>query len=170
MAAERFEELRQFGEVEHEAAGRFVAGKFLGFVEQAGVLNVGIEGVMLSGAFGMALGLNVTGNLYSALGIAIAVHLGQGFLRAVAWRQIVAAAVPGARVRLRTAWAAQLAGNGVNAVVPVRGGDLLSSALVFAGTLLAMGPRHFAAVNVALVLAWMAIAWAIAREHRKRAG
>lgn len=50
----------------------------------------------------------------------------------------------------------------------VRGGDLLSSALVYIGAQLALGPRHFAAVNLALVVVWIALAWGIAREHRKR--
>lgn len=51
--------------------------------EQAGVLNVGIEGVMAGGYFGMALGLNYTGNLYSALLIAIGIGFVCGIILSV---------------------------------------------------------------------------------------
>ncbi|NOT33271.1 MAG: hypothetical protein HOP12_03780, partial [Candidatus Eisenbacteria bacterium] len=51
----------------------------------------------------------------------------------------------------------------------VRGGDLLSTALVFIGAQYALAPRAFAAINLVLVMAWLAIAIGIAREHRKRA-
>ena len=49
----------------------------------------------------------------------------------------------------------------------VRGGDLLSTGLVFLGTRLAMSTRDFAAVNVGLVLVWLTIVALIAGEHRK---
>jgi AAA family ATP:ADP antiporter len=49
-----------------------------------------------------------------------------------------------------------------------RGGDLLSSGLVFAGSLLALATRQIAAINLALVVAWIAIVAWIAAEHRTR--
>jgi ATP:ADP antiporter, AAA family len=53
----------------------------------------------------------------------------------------------------------------------VRSGDLLSAALVFVGTTwLALAPRHFAMVNVALVLVWLAIAAAAGRTFQERSG
>ncbi len=50
----------------------------------------------------------------------------------------------------------------------VRAGDLLQAALVFAGThWLALSVRGFALVNVAMTLAWLAVAFAILRENRR---
>jgi ATP:ADP antiporter, AAA family len=48
----------------------------------------------------------------------------------------------------------------------VRTGDMLQAAVVFIGTMLAFGVRSYALVNVALVLVWIGLAVAIAREHR----
>jgi AAA family ATP:ADP antiporter len=49
----------------------------------------------------------------------------------------------------------------------VRFGDFLQAAVVFIGTALAFGVRHFALLNIAFVIAWLFVARAIAREHRK---
>jgi AAA family ATP:ADP antiporter len=48
----------------------------------------------------------------------------------------------------------------------VRAGDMLQAAVVFIGTMLAFSIRGYALVNVALVLVWIGLAVAIAREHR----
>jgi AAA family ATP:ADP antiporter len=48
----------------------------------------------------------------------------------------------------------------------VRAGDMLQAAVVFLGTMLAFGIRGYALVNVALVIVWIGLAVAIAREHR----
>jgi AAA family ATP:ADP antiporter len=48
----------------------------------------------------------------------------------------------------------------------VRAGDMLQAAVVFAGTMLALGIRGYALVNVVLVVVWIGLAVAIAREHR----
>ena len=48
----------------------------------------------------------------------------------------------------------------------VRTGDLLQAAVVFVGTMLAFSVRSYAIVNVVLVLVWIGLAMAIAREHR----
>lgn len=48
----------------------------------------------------------------------------------------------------------------------VRMGDLLSAALVFAGGLLALGPREFAGINLGLILGWLLVVFALARRHR----
>jgi uncharacterized membrane protein YbhN (UPF0104 family) len=59
-----------------------------------------------------------------ALLIALAFGLSNLLLRSTAWRNILAAAHPGVRVRWRSITGAYLAGAGVNAVVPARGGDV----------------------------------------------
>ena len=48
----------------------------------------------------------------------------------------------------------------------VRAGDMLQAAVVFIGTMLAFSIRGYALVNIALVLVWIGLAVAIAREHR----
>jgi AAA family ATP:ADP antiporter len=49
----------------------------------------------------------------------------------------------------------------------LRTGDMLSAAVVFAGTTLAFTVRNYALLNVVVVVVWLVIAVAIAREHRK---
>ena len=48
----------------------------------------------------------------------------------------------------------------------VRAGDMLQAGVVFVGTTLAFSIRSYALVNVTLVLVWIGLAVAIAREHR----
>jgi AAA family ATP:ADP antiporter len=49
-----------------------------------------------------------------------------------------------------------------------RGGDVMSALTVFVGsTILALGIRGFAIINIVLVLGWLVIAFLIAREHRR---
>jgi AAA family ATP:ADP antiporter len=49
----------------------------------------------------------------------------------------------------------------------VRMGDVLSAALVFVGTTLVVLPaRGFAAVNAALVLVWLVLAWRVGRRYK----
>jgi len=50
----------------------------------------------------------------------------------------------------------------------VRAGDVLSAGLVFVGTsLLAFSTKHFALVNIVLVLVWLVLAVLIGRENRR---
>ncbi len=51
----------------------------------------------------------------------------------------------------------------------LRTGDMLSAAVVFAGTALAFSVRQYALLNLVVVAAWLVVAVAIAREHRKLA-
>lgn len=62
---------------------------------------------------------------FEFLAIGIAFHLGRPFALSRAWRNAVQAAYPEIHVRWRTMLGAQLAGVGVNAIVPARGGDVL---------------------------------------------
>lgn len=67
---------------------------------------------------------------WTALGIAVLLHVLRLCARVVAWRAILAAAYPGKRVPLGGAFGAYVAGVGVNSVIPARGGDLLKLVLV----------------------------------------
>jgi len=70
---------------------------------------------------------------WHALAIAFAFHLAKVLARTRAWRNIVAAAYPEATVRWRTAFGAYVAGVGVNAVLPARGGDVVKLYLLKRG-------------------------------------
>ena len=64
------------------------------------------------------------------LGYAIACHIVKLVFRAGAWRAIVNAAYPEARLKFRSAFGAYIAGVGVNSIVPARGGDVVKLYLV----------------------------------------
>ena len=57
------------------------------------------------------------------IAVALVFHLGNLGFRALAWRAILAAAYPGARIRLLDVGAAYAAGVALNAYVPARGGE-----------------------------------------------
>ncbi|HEU0304336.1 MAG TPA: lysylphosphatidylglycerol synthase transmembrane domain-containing protein [Gaiellaceae bacterium] len=67
---------------------------------------------------------------WTPLAIALALQLVRLFLRAVAWRSIIAAAFPGTRVPLGRVTGAYFAGVGVNSIAPARGGDVVKLVLV----------------------------------------
>ena len=62
--------------------------------------------------------------------LALLFYVANLLLRATAWRNILIAARPTERFRWRTVTGAYLAGVGVNAIVPARGGDLIKIYLV----------------------------------------
>ncbi|HZU21110.1 MAG TPA: lysylphosphatidylglycerol synthase transmembrane domain-containing protein [Gaiellaceae bacterium] len=64
------------------------------------------------------------------LAYALGCHVAKLLFRAGAWRAIVDAAYPDARLKYRTAFGAYVAGVGVNSVVPARGGDVVKLYLV----------------------------------------
>jgi uncharacterized protein (TIRG00374 family) len=64
------------------------------------------------------------------LGYAIACHIIKLVFRAGAWRAIITAAYPEARLKFRSAFGAYIAGVGVNSIVPARGGDVVKLYLV----------------------------------------
>jgi uncharacterized membrane protein YbhN (UPF0104 family) len=64
------------------------------------------------------------------LGIALGFHLARLLVRTPAWRNIVLASYPEVKIPRRTVIGAYLAGVGVNAILPARGGDLLKLYLV----------------------------------------
>jgi len=57
--------------------------------------------------------------------VAVACHVARLWIRARAWRAIVASAYPEVRVPRRSVFGAYVAGVGVNAVMPARGGDFV---------------------------------------------
>jgi len=59
------------------------------------------------------------------LTLALGLHVVKTMCTSRAWRNVIAAAYPDERVRWRSIWGAYLAGVGVNAIVPARGGDVL---------------------------------------------
>jgi uncharacterized membrane protein YbhN (UPF0104 family) len=63
------------------------------------------------------------------LALAIGCHLLKLACTSRAWRNVLAAAYPDENVRWRRIWAAYVAGVGVNAVIPVRGGDAVKLVL-----------------------------------------
>jgi uncharacterized membrane protein YbhN (UPF0104 family) len=67
---------------------------------------------------------------WDALGLAVVCQVGKLLLRASAWRAIVQAAYPAQRVRYWSSFGAYAAGVGVNAVVPIRGGDAVKLYLI----------------------------------------
>jgi uncharacterized membrane protein YbhN (UPF0104 family) len=67
---------------------------------------------------------------WSALAIALGLHLVKVLLRTVAWRNILRAAFPNERIRLAPVCGAYVSGVGINSVVPGRGGDLVKLYLV----------------------------------------
>jgi glycosyltransferase 2 family protein len=64
------------------------------------------------------------------LGIALGFQLARLLARAPAWRNIIRASYPELRIPRRTVLGAYLAGVGVNAIIPARGGDALKLYLV----------------------------------------
>lgn len=62
---------------------------------------------------------------WGALGLAVAFHVLRLALRVRGWQNILRASYPGARVPYRQTFGAYVAGVGVNAVVPARGGDVV---------------------------------------------
>jgi uncharacterized membrane protein YbhN (UPF0104 family) len=61
---------------------------------------------------------------WDLLGVAVVLHVAKTAAVSRAWRNVIAAAYPGARVRWSDLFGAYVAGVGINAVVPARGGDV----------------------------------------------
>lgn len=96
---------------------------------------------------------------------ALLCHSLRVLVRSRAWRNIVAAAYPESKVRWRSVFGAYAAGAGVNAVVPVRGGDLLKLFLVRrtveGATYATLGATLLVETIVDAVLSAALIVWAL---------
>ena len=66
---------------------------------------------------------------WTMLGIGLAFHLARLVCRALAWRNILAASFPSARIRRLPIFGAYVAGVGLNSVAPARAGDVLKLVL-----------------------------------------
>ena len=73
---------------------------------------------------------HLTSIAWVPLAAAIGTHVLKIVVRTRAWRNILAAAYPHTRVRWRSVFGSYVAGAGVNAIVPARGGDVLRLYLV----------------------------------------
>lgn len=97
--------------------------------------------------------------------LAAVLHLLKMAFRTRAWRNILAAAHPEADVRWRTVLGAYVAGVGVNAILPARGGDLLKVYLVKRGIPGSAYPTLAATLAVEtmfdLLVASALLAWAL---------
>src|SRR5438093_13263664 len=66
---------------------------------------------------------------WTMLGIGVAFHVARLVCRALAWRNILAAAFPDARIRRLPIFGAYAAGVGLNSLAPARAGDALKLVL-----------------------------------------
>ena len=83
--------------------------------------------------------------------LALVFHVTNHLLRSVAWRNVVAAAYPGTRVRLLPIAAAYATGVALNAVAPARGGDAAKVALARGALSGSSVPTLAATVSVLVV-------------------
>ncbi len=72
----------------------------------------------------------LTSIVWASLGLALICHVLKVGARTRAWRNILVAAYPGARIRWRDVFGAYVAGVGINGLVPARAGDVLKLYLV----------------------------------------
>ena len=99
---------------------------------------------------------------------ALACQLVKTAVRTRAWRNILAAAYPKTHVRWRSVYGAYVAGAGVNAIIPVRGGDLLKLSLVKrrieGATYATLGSSLLVETIVDAVLSTALLLWAL-QQH-----
>ena len=84
------------------------------------------------------------------LAIAIGCHLAKVVCTSRAWRNVLAAAYPDVRVRWRSIYAAYAAGVGVNAIFPIRAGDVVRLTMAHRAI---RGSTYTTLVSSSLVLA-----------------
>jgi uncharacterized membrane protein YbhN (UPF0104 family) len=103
---------------------------------------------------------------WGPLTLAVLCHLLKVVARTRAWRNIVQAAYPDTDVRWRSVYGAYVAGVGVNAIVPARGGDVLRLYLlkhrVEGSTYPTLGATLLVDTLFDTVLASALVAWALA--------
>jgi len=104
---------------------------------------------------------------WTALAIAIVLHVLRLLTRVVAWRTILAAAYPGTRVPFAGVLGSYFAGVGVNSILPARSGDALKLVLVkrqIAGSSYAtLAPTLLVETLFDTFVAGAIVAWALAQ-------
>ncbi len=105
---------------------------------------------------------------WTALGIALALHVARLYVRSLAWRNILAAAYPDARIPRAGVFGAYVAGVGVNSIAPARAGDVLKLVLVrrqVAGsTYTTLTPTLLVETLFDFVAAAGVLAWALTQD------
>ncbi len=108
---------------------------------------------------------HLTAVKWQFLGYAVACHVIKLVFRAGAWRAIVNAAYPEARLKFRSAFGAYIAGVGVNSIVPARGGDVVKLYLVRHripdSSYAALAPTLIVETLFDFVAAGLILAWAL---------
>jgi glycosyltransferase 2 family protein len=103
---------------------------------------------------------------WGPLALAVLCHLVKVAVRTRAWRNIVQAAYPQTNVRWRWVYGSYVAGVGVNAIVPARGGDVLKLYLlkrrVEGSTYPTLGATLLVDTLFDTVVASLLVAWALA--------
>jgi uncharacterized membrane protein YbhN (UPF0104 family) len=106
---------------------------------------------------------------WGPLALGVVCHLLKVVARTRAWRNIVQAAYPRTNVRWRYVYGSYVAGVGVNAIVPARGGDVLKLYLlkhrVEGATYPTLGSTLLVDTLFDTVLASALVAWALAFGH-----
>ena len=102
---------------------------------------------------------------WQPLGLAVTCHLLKLGAASRAWRNVVAAAYPQARVRWRSLFGAFVAGTGVNAVIPARGGDAvklyIAKRRVDGGTYTTLASTIVLLTLLDIVISGSLLVWAI---------
>lgn len=102
---------------------------------------------------------------WTALGIALGLHVARLAARSLAWRNIIVAAYPGTRVSRLRIFGAYVAGVGVNSLVPARVGDglklVLAKQQVEGSTYTTLTPTLFVETLFDIVVAAAILGWAL---------
>ena len=103
---------------------------------------------------------------WDMLGLALACHAVKLLFRSYAWRAIVNAAYPRSKLKFRSALGAYVAGVGVNAIVPARGGDVVKMYLarqrIEGGSYFTLAPTLIVETMLDFVVASCFLGWAMA--------
>jgi uncharacterized membrane protein YbhN (UPF0104 family) len=95
---------------------------------------------------------------FTALALAVLAHVAKTMCTSRAWRNAVAASYPEQEVRWRSLYAAYLAGVGVNAIIPARGGDVVR---LYLGHRAVKGSTYTTLAATLLVLSFFDMAMAL---------